>query len=396
MAENTNTACGACVAFGTAHTCGICFSPCRPINLPCSVSFSAPATKPHAFCAPCIVKYVNCKIADGCHDLKCPQLDCQNGIGTKLLQGLKNKGLLTAADLRRLKELQDGPRVERLREIFLSPAPGLYEALCNSTQACPHCYTLTQRDGGCAHMTCGVCSGEYCWYCGEAYPLPSGHQHNAITTFPQLNAQGTCSALELADAARARFQQGASDNLRVGAGERLDDQTFLPRAVESKEEARALLMDRVLTLRCSNRRCQHPVVMQPSFDECFSLRCPRCSSHLCAWCLRLSPEGEDPHSHVLDCPHAPEDMRGSALYLHEGPHVPPHPYRKFSQHWAVRTHATARSFLTSLRNLSASCSGSDGQCEPCSPGNTSFTLSAEEEMELLAEVDARLGSESGS
>ena len=73
--------------------------------------------------------------------------------------------------------------------------------------------------------------------------------------------------------------------------------------------------------------------MDEGFEACFSLRCPACPAHLCAWCLRPAAEGEDPHTHVLDCTEAPEDMRGSALYLHDPPHVPPAPFRKFRDHW---------------------------------------------------------------
>ena len=106
----------------------------------------------------------------------------------------------------------------------------------------------------------------------------------------------------------------------------------LPR---SKEEARQLLTS-MLTLHCPNPTCRHAVAMDDHFDACFSLSCSRCSGQFCAWCFRLAAEGEDPHTHVLDCPSAPEDMLGSALYLQEhsgGPHEPPRPKRKFVAHW---------------------------------------------------------------
>ena len=80
--------------------------------------------------------------------------------------------------------------------------------------------------------------------------------------------------------------------------------------------------------------------MDADFDQCFSLRCSSCPASFCAWCLRVAADGEDPHSHVLDCVEAPAGMRGSALYLQEGtcgvPHVPPHPHRKFVAHWRNR------------------------------------------------------------
>ena len=72
----------------------------------------------------------------------------------------------------------------------------------------------------------------------------------------------------------------------------------------------------------------------------------------CAWCLEECPATSgDPHSHVLDCPRAPADMRGHALYLADhngGPHVPPHPRRKFEQHWAAAQHTALVRLLESI------------------------------------------------
>ena len=59
----------------------------------------------------------------------------------------------------------------------------------------------------------------------------------------------------------------------------------------------------------------------------------------------------DPHSHVLDCSHAPEDMLGHGLFLAEdngGPHVAPNPARKFERHWLFRKAAGVREVLRRL------------------------------------------------
>ena len=130
------------------------------------------------------------------------------------------------------------------------------------------------------------------------------------------------------------------------------------------------------TLKCPNARCNHAVHMEETFDSCFSLQCGHCSTHFCAWCLRVSPEGEDPHSHVLDCPAAPEDMRGSALYLHDhnGPHLPPHPSRKFRDHWKARLTDKARESAKAMR-ASAAASG------------TAPVLNEAEVTELLASLE---------
>ena len=424
MTDDSNTACGACLSHGLGTLCGICFSPCRSVSLPCSTAFTPPATRPHAFCAPCIGKYCAYKIEEGVGHLTCPEPGCDHTITEKMRKGLLNRGLLSAAQIQRLKELQNVTRIDRLREIFLSSDDLLYEALVDTCQACPHCYMVTQRYAGCSHMTCS-CGGEYCWTCGEAYPLASNHPTASAIPHgqnapPRLSPHDTCSALELQEASRRRAA-------REAGGELPNDISYEWHArpppasstapIMSKEGVLAELMNHVLVLRCPNNQCQHAVLMDASFDACFSLQCARCSSHFCAWCLRMpsfDPCGPDPHSHVLDCTQAPADMRGSALYLHDGnggPHVPPNPHRKFTHHWASRLRARAEAFLQSFgpntepagtNEVDPSASQA---CLPCSTAGSAsdevetatspeapvrFTLAADEVDELLGRVDAWL------
>jgi hypothetical protein len=309
MTDLANTACGACVTQGLGSICGICLEPCRPVNLPCLTSYQAPATKPHAFCAPCIGKFVALKIEDGIDHLTCPEPGCTNAIGEKMRKGLLTKGFLSAAQIQRLKDLQNVSRIARLREIFLSPDDTLHDFLIDTTQACPHCFMITERTQGCSHMTCS-CGGEYCWTCGEAYPLASNHQQasaipHGMNSRPRLNPHDTCSALELQEANRRRAARAAGNVDIVGPPQAhmlpLHASSMTP--IVSKEDVLAELMNNILILRCPNEQCQNAVVMEPSFDACFSLQCTSCSSHFCAWCLLISPEGSDPHSHVLDCTH---------------------------------------------------------------------------------------------
>ena len=121
-------------------------------------------------------------------------------------------------------------------------------------------------------------------------------------------------------------------------------------SVRTAQEAR-LFMAELLTLRCPNASCAHAVHMDESFDECFALQCASCPSHFCAWCLHICDNSTELHSHVLDCRCAPEDMHGSALYLHDhngGPHLPPNPQRKFRGHWTARLADRAAAFLDAV------------------------------------------------
>ena len=162
----------------------------------------------------------------------------------------------------------------------------------------------------------------FSYICGQAYPLTSAnHRAHNRNDRPRLNPHGL--APPPAPATRAPPTNGRPTLNAANVSN----------PPQSTEEARARI-HALLTLECP--RCAQATCMDAAFDECFSLRCASCPARFCAWCQRLAAEGEDPHSHVLDCAQAPEDMRGSSLYLQDhngGPHVPPAPFNKFTNHW---------------------------------------------------------------
>lgn len=218
-------------------------------------------------------------------------------------------------------------------------------------------------------MTCS-CGGEFCYTCGLAYPLPNGHRHDRDER-PRLNPQG----IEVAPPP-ARAEQASARTLLSPDTERTVSEvvTVPPRTAD---EARARITA-LLTLRCPNARCASAICMDEAFDQCFALRCASCPTNFCAWCFRITPEGEDPHSHVLDCAAAPEDMRGSSLYLHDdngGPHVPPNPHNKFTAHWRAVQRRQALALIESAEDVDASDKAAlteeldalmNGVCVPCS------------------------------
>lgn len=38
-----------------------------------------------------------------------------------------------------------------------------------AVRSCPFCRVAIQKDGGCNHMTCTQCHGEFCWVCLQAW-----------------------------------------------------------------------------------------------------------------------------------------------------------------------------------------------------------------------------------
>uniref|UniRef100_A0A061RI72 Putative CHCC zinc finger domain-containing protein n=1 Tax=Tetraselmis sp. GSL018 TaxID=582737 RepID=A0A061RI72_9CHLO len=62
------------------------------------------------------------------------------------------------------------------------------------------------------------------------------------------------------------------------------------------ELVRLEIIEDILTLRCPNRMCRQAFF---DFEGCFALKCPKCHTAFCAWCL--SNQGNDAHRHVTQC-----------------------------------------------------------------------------------------------
>jgi len=43
------------------------------------------------------------------------------------------------------------------------------ETIKKIAKRCPHCKVPIQKNEGCNHMTCKLCTGQFCYSCGEAY-----------------------------------------------------------------------------------------------------------------------------------------------------------------------------------------------------------------------------------
>ena len=330
--------CGSCIKIGCPKVCMICFETCRPF----AISQQCMDLATHQFCTTCIGKYVSCQVGDGICHIACPAQGCTERITESHVKKLRKVNAISETTLERHKYLKNQDRAQRLRDIFTSEPPAFLEWARSHLQACPHCYVLVEKNQGCNHITC-KCAGTFCWICGRDDSKGS-HQECRTAKNPRLNAHGLVEP---------SAQQPVATTTELGSSSTSSNATRAAPATAERtlEAARAHIVS-AATLKCPNRLCQAPVCMDTDFDSCFSLQCSACSSHFCAWCFRLSPDGEDPHSHVLDCTSAPDALRGSALYLHDGnggPHVPPNPARAFDAHWESKLRERARAAVEELR-----------------------------------------------
>lgn len=302
--------------------CGICYDPCRPVHLGCR----------HSFCEDCLRTTATVAIEEGRSVLSCPEPGCSRTLAEPLL-----RTLLPEAAARRLLENQNARTRDWSRSILEGAAlarPDAPEvrlvawARGGHAQLCPRCYVLVEKSDGCHHIQC-PCGQHFCFACGKEW---DGHQ--CLAERPRFNSQGL-----LPESAEA---PAAPPSLALAAPHGSS-------ALVDAASARAAVAH-ALTLKCP--RCQRAFAMEDDFADCFCLRCSSCPCMFCAWCLEECPATSgDPHSHVLDCPRAPADMRGHALYLADhngGPHVPPHPRRKFEQHWAAAQHTALVRLLESI------------------------------------------------
>ena len=53
--------------------------------------------------------------------------------------------------------------LEKIKTDDTSKASDIWVA--RNTKKCPSCKSPVNKNGGCNHMTCGICRHEFCWLC---------------------------------------------------------------------------------------------------------------------------------------------------------------------------------------------------------------------------------------
>lgn len=99
----------------------------------------------------------------------CPNADCSAGLVVDL-NCKAEKVTCVACNFSFCAQCNDSPHEgmtceEMQRKRHEERWGNSKEYMANETKQCPHCLTWIEKNGGCNHMTCHHCRGEFCWLC---------------------------------------------------------------------------------------------------------------------------------------------------------------------------------------------------------------------------------------
>jgi len=181
--------------------------------------FSAPC---HA-CKDCFGNYLNFKQSLGKPMLRCPGMNCRCFLDKKKVKAAmpnafaEYKTAMMRFSLKRVENYRTCPNADCAHGIVLDNCCNVDEVTCtacdtsfcpncndephegmtceefqrkrhaerwgeakdymkNETKQCPYCLVWIEKNGGCNHMTCHHCRGEFCWLCFGEW-----HSHNSCT-----------------------------------------------------------------------------------------------------------------------------------------------------------------------------------------------------------------------
>jgi len=99
----------------------------------------------------------------------CPNADCSAGLVVDV-DCKAEKITCTACDFSFCPHCNDLPHPgmsceDMRRQRHKERWGNAKDFMANETKQCPHCLTWIEKNGGCNHMTCHHCRGEFCWLC---------------------------------------------------------------------------------------------------------------------------------------------------------------------------------------------------------------------------------------
>ena len=179
MCPGNGTMCRICVAHPSLiQACEVCFDLCRAVPMACTPkprhwngtaeveSRPRGLTKAtHPVCCGCMASWVSACLDDGRHEVLCPNAECTVCLpDTQLRQHASEQQWESLLDRRRHAGMA---QLLRLMGAPGDEAKGFAHWASGKTQACPRCFALVERSGGCNHMHCR-CGADFCYLCGES------------------------------------------------------------------------------------------------------------------------------------------------------------------------------------------------------------------------------------
>ena len=242
----------------------------------------------------------------------------------------------TAEAERRCKEADEAERLRRIRQKEVAE---LVCIICDET-----CYQVEGYECSQHHFICRRCfNKDIIRLSSDSYHLfkQRGCQMICVGCKEVIEDRFTCnlidqSGLAAFNLAKKRFHEEMLVQEYEGRMHRMRED--VEREIIAANHRHAVLIkhsnhiiEEILTIKCPNRSCKIPFIMDDSFSECFSLQCMGCGHNFCGWCLVDC--GTDAHAHVIGCrpertsprglfPQNDNNGRHSAKYYFDRVHGP--------------------------------------------------------------------------
>lgn len=131
-----------------------------------------------------------------CHAIRCPNPNCRRMLEPEQVNQLVQDQAMRDRFVELRRAFIDQREAQRAAGFTLEKRRMIWST--SNTDACPRCFTLIQKNGGCKHMTCrpeaGGCGHEFCWHCKATWngwhfcnPISVAHT-NLLRTHPAKTA----------------------------------------------------------------------------------------------------------------------------------------------------------------------------------------------------------------
>jgi len=115
-------------------------------------------------------------LCDGSNNsFECPHCQTKSCTKCSTMWTIEHSNLECEKSQQRRKKMQMQAEKQKMKQSKKTKKRSLKEEHRSSewmqvnTKKCPHCQTPIEKNGGCLHMRCSICSHEFCWNCLQEY-----------------------------------------------------------------------------------------------------------------------------------------------------------------------------------------------------------------------------------